>query len=219
MKIIILAAGEGRRLHPLTQVTPKPLLQVGGKHLIERHIERLVAAGFTSVVINLFHLGHEIELALGDGRELGAEISYSKETQLLETGGGIARALGMLGQSDFIVVNGDIYTDFDFNCLNSLAPGVLGHLVMVDNPVHHPEGDFAIDDEGLLKREGTCLTYAGISVLSPSLFFGCDTGPFPLRDLLVPSIASGKLSGEHYQGYWTDVGTLASFEELQAQRG
>ena len=219
MKIMILAAGEGRRLHPLTQVTPKPLLQVGGKHLIERHIERLVAAGLTTVVINLFHLGHEIERALGDGHKLGADISYSKETRLLETGGGIASAMDMLGQDDFIVVNGDIFTDFDFNRLNPLAPGMLGHLVMVGNPVHHPEGDFAINDEGLLKKEGACLTYAGVSVLSPRLFIGCDPGPFPLLDLLVPAISSGKLSGEHYKGFWTDVGTLDSFEELQAQRG
>ena len=219
MKVMILAAGEGRRLRPLTQEVPKPLLQVNGKHLIERHIERLVAAGLSSLVINLFHLGDEIELAIGDGRKLGADISYSRETQLLNTGGGIARAMGMLGQDDFIVVNGDIYTDFDFNGLDSLAPGVLGHLIMVDNPEHHPEGDFAIDDEGLLKEEGICLTYAGISVLSPLLFSSCDTGSFPLRDLLVPAMTSGKLSGEHYQGYWTDVGTLVRYEELKARQG
>lgn len=219
MKVMILAAGEGRRLHPLTQKVPKPLLQVNGKHLIERHIERLVAAGFTSFVINLFHLGHQIERALGDGHRLGAEISYSKETQLLETGGSIAGAMNLLGQDDFVVVNADLYTDFDFNGLNSLAPGLLGHLIMVDNPAHHPEGDFAINDKGLLTEEGDCLTYTGISVLSPLLFSSCVTGPFPLRDLLVPAISSGKLSGERYEGYWTDVGTLDRYEELNAQRG
>ncbi|MCH7742140.1 MAG: nucleotidyltransferase family protein [Proteobacteria bacterium] len=219
MKVMILAAGEGRRLLPLTQEIPKPLLQVDGKHLIERHVQRLVAAGLSSFVINLGHLGHQIERALGDGGKFGAEICYSKETQLLDTGGGIAAAMDMLGQDDFVVVNGDIYTDFDFNRLNSLAPGVLGHLIMVDNPAHHPEGDFSINDEGLLMEEGICLTYTGISVLSPLLFRHCDRGPFPLRDLLVPASSSGKLRGEYYGGYWTDVGTLLRYEELKAQRG
>ena len=128
MKAIILAAGEGRRLQPLTHSIPKPLLQVGGKSLIERHIERLVAAGISNVIVNLYHLGQEIERVLGSGDKFGAEITYSREDQLMETGGGIAAALGLLGQDDFVVVNGDIYTDFDFGLLNLLPAGVMGQL-------------------------------------------------------------------------------------------
>jgi N-acetyl-alpha-D-muramate 1-phosphate uridylyltransferase len=216
MKAIILAAGEGRRLLPLTLDTPKPLLKVRGKYLIEHHIDRLVAAGCTDLVINLFYLGNKIERALGDGHRFGADISYSREERLLETGGGIANSMTMLGQDDFIVVNGDIYTDFDFEGLNRLDPGILGHLVMVDNPSHHLDGDFAINDEGMLARESACLTYSGIAVLSPLLFAGCDTGSFPLRDLLDPAIVSGRMSAEHFKGQWTDVGR---FEDLRLLQG
>ncbi len=219
MKAIILAAGEGRRLQPLTHSIPKPLLQVGGKSLIERHIERLVAAGISNVIVNLYHLGQEIERVLGSGDKFGAEITYSREDQLMETGGGIAAALGLLGQDDFVVVNGDIYTDFDFGLLNLLPAGVMGHLVLVDNPSHHPEGDFAIEEGGLLARTGACLTYAGISVLSSSLFSGCESAPFPLRDLLLPGAEAGMLTGKHYQGFWSDVGTLQRYEELKVERG
>jgi MurNAc alpha-1-phosphate uridylyltransferase len=171
------------------------------------------------VVVNLFHLGKEIERVLGTGDKFGAEITYSREDRLMETGGGIASALGLLGQDDFVVVNGDIYTDFDFSGLNSLPAGVMGHLILVDNPAHHPAGDFAIREGGVLARTGACLTYTGISVLSHDLFSGCESGPFPLRDLLLPGAAAGRLSGEHYKGFWSDVGTIQRYEELAAKRG
>jgi len=219
MKVMILAAGEGRRLLPLTESIPKPLLKVGGKYLIERHIERLVAAGFSGLVINLFHLGQQIELALGDGTRLGAQISYARENRLLGTGAGIANAIRLLGQDDFIVVNADVYTEFDFSGIGSLRCGELGHLVMVDNPTHHPDGDFAIGENSQLRMQGECLTYSGIGVLSPRLFTECDSVPLQLRDILVPAICSGELTGEHYRGTWFDVGTVDRYEELRSRLG
>jgi MurNAc alpha-1-phosphate uridylyltransferase len=218
MNVMILSAGIGRRLLPLTENRPKPLMRVGGQTLIERHIERLVESGFTNIVINLFHLGDAIEAHLGTGERLGAQIRYIREAQLLETGGGITNALSLLDR-DFLVVNGDIYTDFDFGTLpQSLAPGVLGHLVMVDNPCHHPDGDFGIGDADRLTLDGKLLTYSGISIFSRELFKGCKSTPFPLRKVFDPAVGSGLMTGEHYQGFWTDVGTVERFEELLSLR-
>jgi len=225
MKAMILAAGEGRRLRPLTRTTPKPLLRIGDQSLIERHVERLVSAGFTAIVINLFHLADQFELVLGDGQDLGAEITYVKEPGLLETGGGITNALDCLGNGareseNFVVVSGDIYTDYEFEKLpRALPTSALGHLVMVDNPEHHPAGDFAVDREGSLVHDGNRLTYSGISVLSMRLFSGCQVTRFPLRKLLDQAISSRQLTGEHYAGFWADVGTPERYEWLQAEKG
>jgi MurNAc alpha-1-phosphate uridylyltransferase len=218
MKVMILAAGKGRRMLPLSRTIPKPLLTVNGQSLIERHIERLIEAGFSQMLINLFHLGEQIEQSVGDGSRWGVEIVYSREPEPLETGGGIANALGILGEGAFAVVNGDIWTDYDFGQLpDDLEPGLVGHLVMVDNPQHHPEGDFAITVDGRLARQGKNLTYSGISVLSSKLFTGCDAGPFPLLKLLDPAITAEQISGEHFTGRWSDVGTVDRYERLQKE--
>lgn len=225
MKAMILAAGKGQRLRPLTRSTPKPLLKIGGRSLIERHVERLVSSGFTGIVINLFHLGDQIEQALGDGRKLGAQITYVKEPKLLETGGGITNALDCLvddvsGDECFVVVSGDVYLDYDFQKLpHCLAPDLLGHLVMVDNPEHHPEGDFAVEQDGRLAHEGHRLNWAGIGVLSTQLFSGREVVAFPLRKLLDKAVSSRQLSGEHYTGFWSNPDTPERFAWLRSQRG
>lgn len=221
MKAMILAAGRGERLRPLTLHTPKPLVRVGGMPLIEYHIRALAKAGFDDLVINHAWLGAQIESHLGDGADLGVHIRYSPEGEPLETGGGIHRALPLLGEEPFVLVNGDIWTDYDFSCLNRPHSG-LAHLVLVDNPAHHREGDFALID-GIVRDESTAaLTYSGIAVLSPRLFVGCAAGAFKLAPLLRRAMAEGQVSGEHYRGRWIDVGTherLAEVERvLEAQR-
>jgi len=212
MQAMILAAGRGERMRPLTDHTPKPLLPAGGKPLIVYHIERLVAAGLRRIVINHAHLGHRIEAALDDGSRWGAEIRYSPESEALETGGGIFRALPLLDRGPFVVVNGDIWTDLEFIRLR-FSEGLLAHLVLVDNPPHHPEGDFALAN-GRLSTQGTPrYTYSGISIYHPDLFRGCSGGAFPLAPLLRAAMERGLVSGEHYPGRWLDIGTP---ERLQA---
>jgi len=216
---MILAAGEGRRMRPLTREAPKALLEVGGVALIVRLIEALASGGFTEVVVNLFHRGDMIEGTLGRGDTFGVAIAYSRETRLLETGGGILNALPLLGEEPFLVVNADVYTDFDFSGVEQeLAPASAGHLVMVENPPHRASGDFAISADGRLSMSGGKLTYAGISVLSPQLFEGVRPGRFPLRDVLIPAIRAGSLTGEHFRGMWIDVGTLGRLEEARRRR-
>ncbi len=214
MKAMILAAGRGERMRPLTDHTPKPLLLVGGRPLIEYHITALVAAGITELVINHAHLGSQIEAALGDGGRYGAQIRWSPEGQALETGGGILRALPLLGEC-FIVVNGDVWTDYNFAQLT--PPPGLAHLVLVDNPPHHPAGDFALS----AGRVGTAavgrLTFSGIGVYRSALFADCQPGPFPLAPLLRQAMATGAVSGEHHCGRWVDVGTPQRLAELDAQ--
>jgi len=219
MKAMILAAGKGERLRPLTLHTPKPLVRAGGVPLIEYHLRALKAAGFTDVVINHAWLGQQIEDYLGDGRQLGLSIRYSPEGEPLETGGGIFRALPLLGDEPFLVVNGDIWTDCDFTALRGAIDG-LAHLVLVDNPLHHPAGDFAlvggeVRDDASLPR----LTYSGIAVLHPKLFTGCNDGAFKLAPLLRDAMAKGLVTGEHFTGRWVDVGTherLAEVEQILA---
>ena len=212
MKAMILAAGRGERMRPLTDHTPKPLLEVGGQYLIEYHIRSLVAAGVTDLVINYAHLGEQIEAALGDGSVYGATIQYSPEAEALETGGGIFNALPLLGDSPFIVVNGDIWTDY--SVVRLLQRPHLAHLVLVNNPDHHPQGDFALDD-GLVRDEGDKkLTFSGISVLAPSLFAQCDGGAFPLAPLLRQAMAQGQVTGEYYGGAWLDIGTPERLQSL-----
>ena len=218
MKAMILAAGKGERLRPLTLHTPKPLVRAGDKPLIEYHLEALAAAGFTQVVINHAWLGQQIEDWLGDGSRFGLEIRYSPEGEPLETGGGIYRALPLLGDEPFVVVNGDIWTDYDFARLRQPLAG-LGHLVLVDNPAHHAKGDFTLVDGHVRDQPG--LTYSGIAVLHPRLFADSEAGPFKLAPLLRRAMADGQVSGERFAGRWVDVGTherLAEVERLLAER-
>ena len=213
MKAMILAAGRGNRMRPLTDRIPKPLLEAGGKPLIQYHIERLAAAGIRDLVINHAHLGEQIEAALGDGRTLGVRIRYSPERPALETGGGIFRALPLLGPDPFLVINGDVWTDLDPSGLR-LAASDLAHLVLVGNPGHHPGGDFALV-EGRVALEGdTRLTYSGIGLYSPKLFADCAPGVFPLAPLLRRAILERRVSGVRYPGQWLDIGTPERLAEL-----
>jgi len=205
---MILAAGRGTRMRPLTDHTPKPLLPVGGKPLLFHHLERAAAAGVREVVINLAHLGAMIRAAVGDGSAFGLAVRYSDEgDQALETGGGIARALPLLGSEPFVVLNGDVWTDYPLGAL-TLPPGDLAHLVLVDNPDHHPQGDFHLDGSGRVQAEGgTRLTFAGLGVYHPALFDRAPAGAFPLAPLLRAAMAAGRVSGTHHRGVWVDVGT------------
>ena len=219
MKAMILAAGRGERMRPLTDHTPKPLLAAGGKPLIVWHLERLAAAGFREIVINHAHLGAQIETALGNGSQWGLRIAYSPEPPgALETAGGIATALPLLGNQPFLVVNGDIYCDWDFNQARQLA-SPFAHLVMVANPVHHTGGDFSLDGERVIyANDEQTLTYAGIGVFSPAFFSGVTPGTvMKLRPLLDAAIAAGTLSGERYTGRWVDVGTPQRLAELDQE--
>ena len=217
MRAMILAAGRGERMRPLTDTTPKPLLRAGGRMLIEYHLENLVRAGVTEIVINHAHLGAKIEAALGDGGRYGAHIRYSPEPPgALETGGGIQQALPLLGVEPFIVVNGDIWTDMDYRSLPQ-EPDGLAHLVLVDNPEHHPAGDFHLQD-GRVDYTGTPrLTFSGVGVYRAALFAGCAPGRFPFAPLLRAAMDAGNVHGQHYCGRWWDIGTpqrLAMLDEL-----
>lgn len=227
MKAMILAAGRGERMRPLTDHTPKPLLQAGGKQLIVWHIERLVCAGITDLVINHAHLGVQIEQALGDGSRFGATIRYSEEGMALETAGGIAFALPLLGEEPFAVVNGDIYCDFDFSHLTARAAKLtnsadMAHLVLVNNPEHNLKGDFLLHDDRVissaLSPQHSALTFSGIGLYKPALFANIVRGSkAPLAPLLREQIALGKVSGEHHRGTWVDVGTPQRLDELDKQ--
>ncbi|MCX7193840.1 MAG: nucleotidyltransferase family protein [Proteobacteria bacterium] len=238
MKAMILAAGRGERMRPLTDHTPKPLLEAGGKALIVWHIERLARAGITELVINHAHLGAQIEAALGDGSRLGVKIQYSPESRALETAGGIANALPMLGKQVFAVINGDIYCDYDFARLPDLASRLIGngdaaHLVLVNNPAHHPNGDFCLTEnritsfhtptgtlnpESRIQNPDSLLTFSGIGLYHPALFGHIPRGSIaPLAPLLRTQIELGKISGEHHAGLWVDVGTPQRLQQLDTQ--
>lgn len=208
MRAMILAAGRGERLRPLTDAVPKPLIDVGGKPLILHHIERLRRAGITELVINVSWLGDRIEAALGDGRRLGVRIRYSREPCApLETAGGIRQALPLLGRAPFLVVSADVFTDFDPATLAATEADALAHLVLVDNPPHHAGGDFALADGRVLARGARRLTYSGIGRFRAELFAGLAPGVRALRPVLEASIAAGRVTGEHHTGTWVDVGT------------
>ena len=218
MKAMILAAGKGERMRPLTLTTPKPLVRAGGVPLIEYHLRALAAAGFDDIVINHAWLGQQIEDYLGDGSRYGVHIQYSPEGEPLETGGGIFRALPLLGDEAFVVVNGDIWTDYDFSVLHQPIVG-LAHLVLANNPDHHPAGDFQLIYGQVRdsQADAPTLTYSGIAVLHPQLFEGCSAGAFKLAPLLRSAMANGQVSGERLNGQWVDVGTherLAQVETL-----
>jgi len=215
MKAMILAAGRGERMRPLTDHTPKPLLLVAGKPIIEHTISQLVAAGFTELVINHAHLGTQIETKLGDGQPFGATIHYSPEgEQGLETAGGIINALPLLGDDVFLVVNGDIATDFDFATLKNIRVD-LAHLVLVPNPAHHPDGDFGLSDAGFVDEQAKeQLTFSGIGLYSPKLFHHLEAGSRKLGPLLRQAIAKQQVSGQKHTGFWLDIGTPERLQEL-----
>lgn len=227
MKAMILAAGLGERMRPLTDHTPKPLLKAGGKPLIEWQIERLRVAGFTDLVINHAHLGMQIETHLGDGARLGVRIAWSDEGTPLETAGGIAKAMHLLGEAPFMVTNGDVYAEFDYARLRPVLtdmtnnPDRLAHLVLVDNPAHHPEGDFGLE-EGRVTQPATHaigrLTFSGIGCYRPELFAGIVPGEkAKLAPLLIAAMKAGKVTGEHFVGRWEDVGTPARLHALDKE--
>jgi len=202
-------------MRPLTDHLPKPLLRVGGISLIEHQIHALSAAGFTELVVNHAYLGEQIEAALGDGSSWGVRIAYSHEPRALETGGGIFNALPLLGSGPFAVVNADIWTDLDYRALCH-SPDGLAHLVLVDNPAHHPEGDFALI-EGLARNRGEPrYTFSGIGVYRPELFEGCRPGAFPLAPLLRAACQRGRVSAWHHKRLWMDVGTPERLRQVDA---
>ena len=221
MKAMILAAGRGERMRPLTDTTPKPLLTVGGKSLIVWSIERLKQAGVVDLVVNVSHLAEQIERTLEHGANLGVRIAYSREQEALETAGGIAWALPLLDDRPFLVVNSDVYTDYDFTRLSERAKTLCitrpAHLVLVDNPDHHPQGDFGLRD-GVVTADGARLTFSGIGAYHPSLFAGIARGEKGrLAAQLAAPIAKGRVSGEHFRGAWSDVGTPLRLAELNAR--
>lgn len=223
MKAMILAAGLGERLKPLTETTPKPLLTVGGKPLIQYHIERLAAAGIREIVINTSWLGEQIESFLGDGSRFAVRIKWSREEQPLETGGGIRRALPQLGCEPFVVLNGDVWSDFPLKSLVDRAwpDDMDAHLVLVPNPIHNAVGDFALDRDSRIryaKKDDPTFTFSGISVMRPDIFalYSSASERFPIRDVLVSGIKAGCVSGEVYRGVWWDVGTLERLRALDA---
>jgi len=217
MKVMILAAGLGERMRPLTDKTPKPLLKVGGIPLILWHIERLAHDGFKEIVINIAHLGYQIPEALGDGSEWGVHISYSDEQEEggLESAGGIVKALPLLGDETFLVISGDIWCDYDFVYDKKLPEGILAHLILVPNPEHNPEGDFALND-GFV-TDAKAYTFSGIGYYSPKLFEGVPYGKSALAPLLREAMKEGNVTGELYEGEWLDIGTPERLELLNAQ--
>jgi MurNAc alpha-1-phosphate uridylyltransferase len=219
MKAMILAAGRGERMRPLTDHTPKPLLKVGGKALIVWHLERLAKAGFKEIVINHAHLGTQIEAALEDGGQWGLAIQYSPEQTALETAGGIANALPLLGNEAFLVVNGDIFTDIDFaQFKHALQPYKLAHLVMVDNPPQHEQGDFVYVDGKLALGGNTKLTFSGVGVYHPDLFADVVLGEAAkLAPLLKAAMAEGLVTAQHHIGVWHDIGTPERLKLLDEQ--
>jgi MurNAc alpha-1-phosphate uridylyltransferase len=214
-RAMVLAAGRGERMRPLTDQVPKPLLTVGGKPLIVYHLEKLSRLGVKHVVINLAWLGGQIRAALGDGARWQLQIHYSDEgEQALETGGGILHALPLLGPQPFLVVNADVFTEFDFGAVR-IAPEALAQLVLVANPMHHPRGDFALANGRVQEQGGARWTYSGIGLYRPELFAGCSPGKFPLLPLLRRAIAGSRLHGQVFEGAWSDVGSVERLAALQ----
>lgn len=224
MKAMILAAGFGERLRPLTETTPKPLLKVHDKPMIQYHIERLARAGIRELVINTSWLGEQIEAFVGDGSRFGVQVAWSREPRPLETGGGIRQALPLLGCDPFVVINGDVWSTYTYSRLADfrLSDDLDAHLILVDNPEHHPAGDFSLDAEGRVRypaESGAApetLTFSGISIMRPELFalYPAASESFPLREVLRSSIESGCVSGERFTGVWWDVGTVERLDAL-----
>ena len=219
MKAMILAAGEGTRLRPLTDRIPKPLIRIGQHSLIERHLQRLANAGFTRIVINVRYKKQLLVDALGDGTDYGMKISYSDESDaILDTGGGIKRALPLLGNDVFLAINADVYTDWQPATFDLPADRQV-HLLLVENPRHHPGGDFALERGTVTPAERKRLTYAGIGYYRPELFAAMPGTRFKLAQVLKAAIAGGEVSGERYDGFWADAGTPESLAELKKSKG
>ena len=217
MRAMILAAGRGERMRPLTDKTPKPLLEVCGKPLIQYHIEALRDAGFRNLVINHAHLGSQIVERLGDGEQFGVHIDYSAEPEgALETGGGIKQALPLLGERAFLVINADIWTDYPYQQLNREPEG-LAHLVLIDNPAHNPEGDFQLNGRQVAVEGESRLTFSGIGVYQQDLFADSPDGAFPLAPLLRRAMQAGRVSGERFRGRWLDIGTPQRLADLNRE--
>jgi N-acetyl-alpha-D-muramate 1-phosphate uridylyltransferase len=215
MKAMLLAAGRGERLRPLTDSLPKPLVRVGGRPLIAWHLARLSQAGVREVVVNLSWLGEQLRAALGDGREFGVRINWSEEGPVpLETGGGILKALPLLAPGPFLVVSSDIWTDIDFASIR-IPEESRAHLVLIGNPPHHPRGDFGLEDGRVVEREVDRLTYANVGVYRAELFDGFAPGRFPLLSVLKPAITAQQVSGEIHRGAWCDVGTRERLADLE----
>ncbi|MCG9729817.1 nucleotidyltransferase family protein [Shewanella sp. Isolate13] len=216
MKVMILAAGRGERLRPLTDSLPKPLVEVAGKPLIVYHIEKLAAAGFNEIVINHAWLGHKLVETLGDGSQWQVSIQYSEETSALETGGGIKQALSLLGDEPFLVINGDIFID-ELPAIAALESHKLAHLWLVDNPQQHPNGDFSLHGSQVSDVGSDKLTFSGMGVYHPQLFKETPAGAFALAPLLREAMANGLVSGSHYNHYWCDVGTIERLTQIEAR--
>ncbi|HJS91356.1 MAG TPA: nucleotidyltransferase family protein [Steroidobacteraceae bacterium] len=217
-RAMLLAAGRGERLRPLTDTLPKPLVAVAGKPLIVYHLEALAKAEVREVVINLSWLGEQIRAALGDGSRYGVRIAYSEEGPVpLEAGGGIHRALPLLGSGPFLVVNADVWTDMEFTRVPILDEGADAHLMLAPNPPHHPRGDFGLEGELVVERDTDRYTYTGVGVYRPELFKGCAPGKFPLLPLLKRAIAARRLRGEVYRGEWLDIGSPDRLAALDAR--
>ena len=216
MRAMILAAGRGQRMHPLTDHCPKPLLRVGDKPLIVYHIEALAKANIREIVINLAYLGAQIETTLGQGERWGVNLKYSHEDPVLETAGGIVKALPLLGPGPFWVVNGDIWTHYDFSHF-TMASFSLAHLILVENPPHHPAGDFGLNEKQQIvwpALSQPTFTYSGMGVFHPAFFQDLDISSRRLGPLLQQGGAAGKISGEYFTGPWTDVGTPERLMQL-----
>jgi N-acetyl-alpha-D-muramate 1-phosphate uridylyltransferase len=217
-RALLLAAGRGERMRPLTLTTPKPLLLAGGRPLIDYHLAALRQAGITDIIVNLAWLGDRLRAALGDGRDHGVQIRYSDEgPEPLETGGAIVHALPLLGTEPFWLVNGDVFCDYDFARAPMLASGDLAHLVLVANPPQHPAGDFTLADGRIGNDPVGRHTFAGISVVDPALVAGLAPGRFPLAPLLRRAADANRVAGELHGGRWTDVGTPERLDELDRQ--
>ncbi|MFT5425203.1 MAG: MurNAc alpha-1-phosphate uridylyltransferase [Gammaproteobacteria bacterium] len=219
MRAMILAAGSGERMRPLTNKIPKPMLEVNNKPLIQYHVENLVQAGIVDIVINHAVYGDQIETYLGDGKAFGAQIVYSAEgDQPMETAGGIVKALSLLGEAPFLTVNADIWTAFPFQQLVNLSGEItshLAHIILVDNPAHNPEGDFSLSENRVLNEGDPMLTFSGISVFTPEFFKGCASGSKPLAPMIRQAASRGQVSGSHYQGQWRDIGSPERLQELR----
>lgn len=219
MRAMILAAGRGERLQPLTDHTPKPLIPVGGKPLIEYHLEALAAAGFGEIIINQGHLGEQLPQALGNGERWGVRILWSDERpEPLETGGGLFKALPLLGDGPFLAVNGDIWTDYPLSRLRAVKCDY-AHLVLVPNPVHRSQGDFALHGAVIRKEGEPRYTYSGIAVYHPRFFDGCSPGKFSVVPLMWRYMEEKIVTGERFDGAWSDIGTPQRLADLEASLG
>lgn len=214
MRAMILAAGRGERMGTLTSSTPKPLLLVAGRYLIEYAILSLKKANIKEIVINISYFGEQIKTALGDGKRFQVDIHYSEEKERLETGGGIFQALPLLGKDPFLVMSSDIITSYPIEQLLNRQHKSLAHLVLVDNPSYHPQGDFGLKDGIINMDVSPTFTFANLGVYHPQLFTGCEPGHFRLAKLLIPAIQQGQVTGEFFQGGWYNIGTASDLLEV-----